>query len=296
MMVLRALSLGARSAEREVATHALQLLTKALLDELSEGAPSDVLQDVMLSMVLPVARQVWRQEARSTAAWGSRTRRQQRQQRRQCSGDESSSRNGSGVGGSGIGGSGPGGDGGSSASAEAARREEEGEEDDFEMVEVPDESGRSPESAGAAGAETPALRRQSSGRRARGDSQEGFDDDGPDGEDGGGGGGPGGGDVGLQQLSSPALLALLLVLKSFLKHLSFLRRGTEFCEVWRQFLRCLKTLLGSEGSAPPTLVDGAVAGLGAVLGEMHREGLFAAAASPPEAGTAAGTGAAAASR
>lgn len=39
----------------------------------------------------------------------------------------------------------------------------------------------------------------------------------------------------------------------------------------------METLLGSEGSAPPTLVDGAVAGLGAVLGEMHKEGLFSAA-------------------
>lgn len=33
-------------------------------------------------------------------------------------------------------------------------------------------------------------------------------------------------------------------------------------------------LLGAEGGAPPSIVDGAIAGLGAVLGEMHREGLF----------------------
>lgn len=48
-----------------------------------------------------------------------------------------------------------------------------------------------------------------------------------------------------------------------------------------QFLCCMEMLLGTAGAAPPTLVDGAAAGLGAVLGEMHREGLFAA-ASPAE--------------
>ena len=44
-----------------------------------------------------------------------------------------------------------------------------------------------------------------------------------------------------------------------------------------QFLGCVEILLGTVGTAPPTLVDGAAAGLGAVLGEMHGEGLFAAA-------------------
>lgn len=43
-----------------------------------------------------------------------------------------------------------------------------------------------------------------------------------------------------------------------------------------QFLCCLEILLGTVGTAPQTLVDGAAAGLGAVLGEMHRERLFAA--------------------
>lgn len=38
-------------------------------------------------------------------------------------------------------------------------------------------------------------------------------------------------DVG-EQLSSPALLALLMVLKSFLKHLSSLRQAGDFYEVW----------------------------------------------------------------
>lgn len=41
-----------------------------------------------------------------------------------------------------------------------------------------------------------------------------------------------------------------------------------------KFLNCLEALLGVEGGAPPPIVDGAIAGLGAVLGEMHREGLF----------------------
>lgn len=41
----------------------------------------------------------------------------------------------------------------------------------------------------------------------------------------------------------------------------------------------MEILLGTVGAAPPTLVDGAAAGLGAVLREMHREGVFAAASS-----------------
>lgn len=46
-----------------------------------------------------------------------------------------------------------------------------------------------------------------------------------------------------------------------------------------QFLCCVEILLGTVGAAPSTLVDGAAAGLGAVLEEMHRESFFAAASS-----------------
>lgn len=42
-----------------------------------------------------------------------------------------------------------------------------------------------------------------------------------------------------------------------------------------QFLCSIETLLGSEGrGAPGALVDGAVTGLTAVLGEMRRAGFF----------------------
>ncbi|CBN75009.1 expressed unknown protein [Ectocarpus siliculosus] len=166
------------------------------------------------------------------------------------------------------------------------------------MVEAPDEGGHTTPPAhggGAAGSSSapPELYRESSGGRGRGrggggggeSSACGSDDDNDEGDDGDG-------DVGSRPVSSPALLALLLMLKSFLKHLSALRRGDRFCEVWRQFLCCLEILLGTEGNAPPTLVDGAVTGLGAVVGEMIGEGLFAsAAAAAATAGAASPAGA-----
>lgn len=98
------------------------------------------------------------------------------------------------------------------------------------MIEAPDEAGHSPHADATAAA--PALSREPSGGRGGGEgvreaegTENGDDDDDDDNSDD---------EVGLQQLSSPALLALLLVLKSFLKHLSSLRRGEQFCDVWRE--------------------------------------------------------------
>lgn len=63
---------------------------------------------------------------------------------------------------------------------------------------------------------------------------EGRERDGAGGRGGGaGGGGRRSGAAGVQ-LSSPGLLALLLMSKSFLKHLSSLRRAANFGELWRQ--------------------------------------------------------------
>lgn len=41
-----------------------------------------------------------------------------------------------------------------------------------------------------------------------------------------------------------------------------------------QFLWSMEALLGVEGAAPGPMVNGAIAGLGEILSEMHREGVF----------------------
>lgn len=100
------------------------------------------------------------------------------------------------------------------------------------MVEAPDEAGHSPHADPAAS--TPTLSREPSGgrggeeREMEGEGTADSDDDDDDDDDNSDG------EVESQQLSSPALLALLLVLKSFLKHLSSLRRGDKFCDVWHE--------------------------------------------------------------
>ncbi|CAN0441007.1 unnamed protein product, partial [Laminaria digitata] len=260
-MILRALSLGARSGERGVAMHALQLLTKAVLDDLAEDAAPEVLQEVMLSIVFPLGRHVWLREIQAVAGGPRQQRRHQPHGSNSNSSNNSSSisRKNSSQGGAGEGG---GGGGGSGGGAGEERQASPSEEDGFELVEAPDD-GPSPGSAAsdtpvpAAAAVTAAaggggaavvgrgrgrgvasppavLRREPSSERG------GW-------EDGGGAGGRGGGraragvgagagaagKVGVQ-VSSPGLLALLLVLKSFLKHLSALRRAGGFEEVWRR--------------------------------------------------------------
>lgn len=126
------------------------------------------------------------------------------------------------------------------AAATAAQVEAAQEEDGFEMVEAPDDEGDHSRCGAdmALSASTSTLRHQSRAVRERGGLE--GEEDGDDDNDNGNGNendGDDGDEGGLQQLSSPALLALLLVLKSFLKHLSALRRGSQFYEVWRQ-VRC----------------------------------------------------------
>lgn len=214
---------------------------QVMLDDLTAEAPPDVLQDAMLSVVLPLARHAWRRVARDTAARGGTSLRRKQQQQplppqsppldhhnrhlpppppsqgKIESADQWHR--------------------GSDVSGTAAVSEAAQEDDGFEMVEAPDEGGHTPPTAHGGGAahssSAPSeLYRESSGGRGRGggggggeSSACGRDDD--DDEDGGD-------DVGSRQVSSPALLALLLMLKSFLKNLSALRRGDRFCEVWHQ--------------------------------------------------------------
>lgn len=115
------------------------------------------------------------------------------------------------------------------AQKEAAQEEEE---DDFEMVEAPNDGGGhsfiSADDVAFSASSTPHGEsrggHEQGGVEGKEDGDDGDDDSNDDNDD----------EVGLQQLSSPALLALLLLLKSFLKHLSALRQGSQFCEVWRQ--------------------------------------------------------------
>lgn len=212
-----------------------------------------MLKDVMLTIVFPLARHIWdvaafgeprpqwrhrHDQLRSSSTQSSHRRRRNaamttttplpppngRQQvgstgrrHRPGHGDEPD---------------GDGGGGGARAAAvqlQAAQEDDEGEEgeDGFEMVEAPDERSHSLHANAAASA--PTLCREPSWGRY------GWEGDGK-GAEGEGDGDDGNGDdeVGLQPLSSPALLVLLLVLKSFLKHLSSLRRGTNFCDVWHE--------------------------------------------------------------
>ena len=93
------------------------------------------------------------------------------------------------------------------------------------MVEVPDSGIHLPTAVATVSA--PVLHRESSGGRRGGADDQGEEDD-SDGD------GADDGEGESQQMSGQALLALLLVLKSFLKHLSSLRGGGRFVEVWRQ--------------------------------------------------------------
>ncbi|CAM9587535.1 unnamed protein product [Choristocarpus tenellus] len=66
----------------------------------------------------------------------------------------------------------------------------------------------------------------------------------------------------------------MLVSKSFMQHLPSLLEADCFHELWQRFLSCLQVLLGPKMYTPGHIVDGAKAGLGAVLNEMHKEGAF----------------------
>lgn len=202
-----------------------------MLDDLAEEAPADVLQDVMLTIVFPLARHTW-----DKAAFGEEPMMKRRNHQDHPSSSSTRSaatatppppQNGRHRAERGSGGGYP-----SAAAQPEAAQEAPEAEDGFEMVEAPDESGHP--HAGAA-ASAPTLSREPSGGRDGGDGNgEGAgtkdsDDDNIDGDNS-----DGEAEVGLQQLSSPALLALLLVLKSFLKHLSSLRRGEKFCDVWHE--------------------------------------------------------------
>lgn len=201
------------------------MLCQVALDELAEQAPPDVLQEVMLSIVFPLARQVWATALRGDSPQDQKRRNphDQPSQRRNLRVASTPPpppppRDGRVE------------DAATALQTEGARPEEDGddqEEDGFEMVEAPD-SGVHPPAALAAASAPPLHREPSGGGQggAGGESEEGDGDGDNDGDEGG--------EAGSRLPSSQALLALLLVLKSFLKHLSSLRGGGRFVEVWRQ--------------------------------------------------------------
>lgn len=229
----------------------INLAYQVVLDDLAGAAPPEMLQDVMLTVIFPLARHTW-----DVAAFG-RTPPQRWNHHDQPSSSSSTQplhRRGQdaaaspppqsgrqGVASTGRRhraehGDGGGGGGGATAAVplEAAHEVEEGEEeegeDGFEMVEAPNERGHSPQANAAASG--PTLCREPSGTSGGGEEE--GEGEGAENNDDGDDDSSSDGEVGLQQLSSPALLVLLLVLKTFLKHLSSLRRGGGFCDVWHE--------------------------------------------------------------
>lgn len=282
-----------------------------VFDDRVEDAPPEILQDVMLSIVLPLATHVWIREGEEEA-WGLQRQHQQRNQRQRqghnnrglleparggpsaavattCDGHNPANSNALKCSRTGLrgrtgsnGGSRPptpgrdestaggygrefsrsnrdghvdgdGGGGGHLVQEETLSRTSSRsvatllpavalpsptsspQEDGFEMVEAP------PPAVAEAVKRRPgksSSNNHSGVRRVEWESSMAYAGDGSGGAGGGGGGGRRGvaavGAGGTVALSSPGLLALLLLSKSFLKHLSSLRRATNFGGLWRQ--------------------------------------------------------------